>query len=165
MLLWGQSTTIDLHARAMSLGNQLRTQLLSHFWLFTTPWTSPSGSSVHGILQTRILEWVAISFFRRSSWPRDETPVFCVYSITGKFFTTKPPEELGNHGVVLKGLWHCQQSLKQQAWLSEGAEGHRSYTMWCQVFLVPSSLVTISKLWEQISWDECCCSQWGQFDP
>ena len=32
---------------------------------------SPPGSSDHGILQARILEWVAISFFRGSSWPRD----------------------------------------------------------------------------------------------
>ena len=31
---------------------------------------SPSGSTVHGILQARILEWVAISFPGRSSWPR-----------------------------------------------------------------------------------------------
>ena len=33
------------------------------------------GSSVHGILQARILEWVAISFPRGSSWPRDWTLV------------------------------------------------------------------------------------------
>ena len=32
---------------------------------------SPLGSSVHGILQARILEWVIISSSRRSSWPRD----------------------------------------------------------------------------------------------
>ena len=31
------------------------------------------GSSIHGIFQARILEWVAISFSRRSSWPRDWT--------------------------------------------------------------------------------------------
>ena len=36
---------------------------------------SPPGFSVHGILQARILEWVAISFSRRSSWPRDQTHV------------------------------------------------------------------------------------------
>ena len=36
---------------------------------------SPPGSSVHGILQARILEWVAISFSRGSSWPRDWTQV------------------------------------------------------------------------------------------
>ena len=41
------------------------------------PWTiyTLSGSSVHGILQARILKWVAISFFRRSSQPRDRTQV------------------------------------------------------------------------------------------
>ena len=34
---------------------------------------SPPGSSVHGILQARILEWVAIPFSRGSSWPRSPT--------------------------------------------------------------------------------------------
>ena len=34
---------------------------------------SPPGSSIHGILQARILEWVAISFSRGSSLPRDQT--------------------------------------------------------------------------------------------
>ena len=32
---------------------------------------SPQGSSIHGILQWRILQWVAISFYRGSSWPGD----------------------------------------------------------------------------------------------
>ena len=36
---------------------------------------SPPGSSVHGILQARILKWVAISFFRGSSRLRDQTQV------------------------------------------------------------------------------------------
>ena len=45
---------------------------------------SPPGFSVHGILQTRILEWVAISFSRGSSRPGDWTRVSC---IAGKFFT------------------------------------------------------------------------------
>ena len=42
---------------------------------------SPSGSSVHGILQVRILEWVAISFPRGSSLPRDWTRVSCASCI------------------------------------------------------------------------------------
>ena len=45
---------------------------------------SLSGSSVHGILQTRILEWVAIPFYRGSSWPRDWTQLSCV---AGRLFT------------------------------------------------------------------------------
>ena len=36
---------------------------------------SPPGSSVHGVLQARILEWVAMSSSRESSWPRDWTHV------------------------------------------------------------------------------------------
>ena len=45
---------------------------------------SPPGFSVHGIFQARILEWVAISFSRRSSWPRDLT---WISFIAGRFFT------------------------------------------------------------------------------
>ena len=45
---------------------------------------SPQGSFVHGILQARILQWVAIPFSRGSSWLRDRTWVSC---ITGRFFT------------------------------------------------------------------------------
>ena len=36
------------------------------------------GSSIHGILLARILEWVAISFSRGSSWPRDQTHISCI---------------------------------------------------------------------------------------
>ena len=39
---------------------------------------SPPGLSVHGISQARILEWVAISFSRGSSWPRDGTCISCL---------------------------------------------------------------------------------------
>ena len=46
---------------------------------------SPPGSSVHEILQARILELVAIPFSRGSCWPGDWTLVSC---IAGKFFTT-----------------------------------------------------------------------------
>ena len=45
---------------------------------------SPPGSSVHGISQARVLEWLAISFSRGSSPPRDGTHVAC---IAGGFFT------------------------------------------------------------------------------
>ena len=45
---------------------------------------SPLGSLVHGILQARILEWVAIPFSRGSSQPRDQTEVPCT---EGWFFT------------------------------------------------------------------------------
>ena len=46
--------------------------------------SSPPGTSVHGILQTRILEWVAIPFSIGSSWRQDQTQVS---HIAGRLFT------------------------------------------------------------------------------
>ena len=51
---------------------------------------SPPGSSVHGILQARILEWVAMSFSRGSSQPRNQNFFSCIYYTTGRFFTFEP---------------------------------------------------------------------------
>ena len=46
------------------------------------------GSSVHGILQARILKWVAISFSRGFSWPRDQTQVSCIPCIGRQVLST-----------------------------------------------------------------------------
>ena len=50
---------------------------------------SPPASSVHGILQARILEWVAMLSSRGSSRPGDQTHVSCVSCIAVGFFTTE----------------------------------------------------------------------------
>ena len=50
---------------------------------------SPPASSIHGILQARILEWVAISCSRGPSWSRDQTQVS---STAGRFFTNWAPQ-------------------------------------------------------------------------
>ena len=44
------------------------------------------GSSVHGIFQARILEWVAISFSRGYSQPRDQTCISCLLCTADGFF-------------------------------------------------------------------------------
>ena len=49
------------------------------------------GSSIHGIFQARVLEWVAISFSSGSSWPRDWTQVF---HIVGRRFTVWATREV-----------------------------------------------------------------------
>ena len=59
-------------------------QSLSHVQLCNSMNCYKPGSSVHRILEARILEWVAIPFTRGSSWPRDQTLVSC---IVGRFFT------------------------------------------------------------------------------
>ena len=58
----------------------------------------PPGSSVHGISQARILEWVAISFSRGSFWPRDPTCISCI-SCAGRriFFTTSTSWDVHIH--------------------------------------------------------------------
>ena len=64
-------------------------QLLKHVGL-CDHMDSPPGSSVSGISQARMLEWVAISSSRGSSWSRDLTQVSCVSCIAGGFFITEP---------------------------------------------------------------------------
>ena len=65
------------------------------------------GSSVHRILQARILEWVAISFSRASSWPKDWTQVSC---IAGRFFTVWATQgsPLGSALNICQILDHCR---------------------------------------------------------
>ena len=60
---------------------------------------SPPGSSVHRILEARILEWVAISFSRGSSWPRDHTWVSC---IAGRLLTVWAAREAEVTWILLK---------------------------------------------------------------
>ena len=54
---------------------------------------SPPGSSVHGSFQARILEGVAISYSRRSSWPRDQTHVSCISCIGRRILYDCTPQE------------------------------------------------------------------------
>ena len=56
------------------------------------------GSSVHRILQARILDWVAIPFFRESSHPRFRTQVFC---IAGDSLLSKPPRKPAKRIYIL----------------------------------------------------------------
>ena len=71
----------------------------------------PMDCSVHGILQVRILEWVAIPFSRESSWPRDQTQVS---HIMGRSFTIWATGEALNiriglpYGSVVKNPSTCQ---------------------------------------------------------
>ena len=91
---------------------------------------SPPGSSIHGIRQARILEWVSMPSSRWSLQPRSQT---CVSCIAGRFFTTeplvKPPYDL----VVqpLNPVWLCdpmdcrrQDSLSTHHYLPEFAQSH-----------------------------------------
>ena len=55
----------------------------------SNPINYPPNSSVHGILQARILEWVAISSSRASSCPRDQSPVVCIAARFSTIWATR----------------------------------------------------------------------------
>ena len=87
--------------------------MLSHFShvpLFATPW----AVGCHGILQARILEWVATSFSEGSSWPRDQTSISCICRLIRYHWATREAQRvgiqtngtiLGNHITNQKTAW------------------------------------------------------------
>ena len=84
---------------------------------------SPKGSSVHGIFQARILEWVAISFSRGSSQPRDGTWVSC---IAGRLFTTWATRESENE----RGGTISEVIKSQHPWHGSSANRECSLGTW-----------------------------------
>ena len=101
---------------------------------------SPGSSSVHGIFQASILEWVAISFSRGPFRPKDWTHVSCVSYTAGRFFTHWAIRE--THGgtqierqtvglfvlptVPMLGATSRMQPWENNMWLRPS----RLYTLW-----------------------------------
>ena len=75
-------------------------QLLSGVWLFAAPWIAPCQAALSmEFSRQKILEWVAISYFRRSSWPRDQISISCASCIAGRFYTTVPNGKLYRYNI------------------------------------------------------------------
>ena len=115
------SKTSEYHRKRPRAWFVVVVQLISHVWCLATLWTaacqfllfptnsrsaksfqlyltffdpmdgSPTGCSVHGILQARMLERVAMPSSRGSSQPRDGIRIFCGSCIADRFFTTESP--------------------------------------------------------------------------
>ena len=81
------------------------------------------GSSVHGIFQARVLEWVAISFSRGSSRPRDWTRVS---RIVGRCFTFCLTKEIATHSNIL--AWRIPWTEKSSRLWSTGP--HKVWLKW-----------------------------------
>ena len=95
----------DSLKKTLMLGKvKVKVKSLSRVWLFETPQPNYGlpGSSIHGIFQARILEWVAISFSRRASRLRDWTQVS---HTVGRRFTIWATREVdaGKDGRQKKG--------------------------------------------------------------
>ena len=105
----------------------VRVQLLSHVQLFVTPWTIALPSdSVHGVFKARILEWVAISFSRGSSQPRDQTHVSCM----GRWILL-PLKHLGSPyvtgGFIFYRFYNLNATLKWMSCVSNQRHPRRSW--------------------------------------
>ena len=104
---------------------------------------SPPGSSVHGILQTRILEWIAILFSRGSSRPRGQTWVSCIIS---RFFTVWAT------GNILK-IWMCNRHM----WLLPSIIQKQRYRfadkgLYSQSYAFSSSHVQMWEVYHKEGW-------------
>ena len=119
---------------------QCCTQSLSCVLFIVTPWTVVC-SSVHGILQARILEWVSISFSRGSSQPRDRT------ALEADALTSEPRGYIQNQTLDLHTppLWlHPvpvnDHSIIPKPWLR--LVPHESYSIDQQILLdLPSKCI------------------------
>ena len=82
---------------------------------------SPPSSSVHGILQARILEWLAISFSRGSSWPRDQTQFSHIAGRRFNLCTTREALKYKNPSTSIKDF----KGGKEARLKEEGGGGGR----------------------------------------
>ena len=120
---------------------------------------SPPGSSVRGILQARILGWVAISFSRGSSQPRDQTRVSC---IAGRCFilwaTREAPWSRSRcfSGILLLSQWSTDVGNLISG---SSAFSKTSLNIWkfmVHILLKPG-LENVEHYFSSV-WDECNCA-------
>ena len=126
---------------------------------------SPPGSSVHGILQARILQWVVIPFSRGSSLSRNQT---WVSSIAGRFFTVwatrEAPTEAGPVTISSRALWVSNGTIRR--WFL-GSGRQWLATVWdLQVtFGKPGSAHTSTSsrqaYWDNLHYMDSNCCLWG----
>ena len=94
----------------------------SHPTLFDSMDCSPIGSSVHGILQARILEWVSIPFSRGSSWPRNWTKISPTFQANSLLSEHHLYLDLDSFPLICKTLWYSN-FLSRKGSLSDISSG------------------------------------------
>ena len=115
---------------------------LSRVWLCDPMDCSLPGSSLHGILQERGLEWVAISFSRGSSRPRDRTPVSHIPGRCFNFWATREALDsiLKSRDITLSTKVHIVKAMVFpvvmygcESWTVKKAERQRidAFELWC----------------------------------
>ena len=101
---------------------------------------SPMNYTVHGILQARILEWVAVPFSRGSSQPRDRTQVAVNKCSINNSSAQKPSESRGEPIEEMGAL--CQQAFSTIRLFIKSPRTHNLYSMPCMVWEEMSKIKT-----------------------
>ena len=126
--------------------------------LFDTIDCSPPGFSVHGICQARILEWVAISFSRGSSWPRNRTRVSCISCIGRRILYYCTTCEALLYSAFSENILFSHFHV---FFYSCACNSH-SYCGFCSFFCSVTSFVIRPKLPSGcFSLVTCVCWEWG----
>ena len=107
---------------------------------------SPPGFSAHGILQTRILEWIAIPFSRGSSQPRDRT---LISFIAGRFFTL---------WAIGKSRYYQLQTGSSKEYCQRQQQGHLLLPL-RRLNPVLLQLLTFNTSWRSSGWMRCSVLQ------
>ena len=108
---------------------------------------SRPGSSVHGTLQARILEWVAIPFSRRSSKPRDQTGVSCIAGTFVTVWTNWNAVDIQSlsHARFFATLWTTARQTSLSFTISGACSNPCPLSQWCHP-TISSSVVPLSHL-------------------
>ena len=129
--------------------------VLSHFscvQLFCDPMDCrPLGSSVHGILQARILEWVALPLSKGSFQPRNRTWVSCISCIAGSFFT---------HGATQEALFpndKAKKKKKKMPWTSSAQGISENMKVVRNLHMVSRTVCSWAGARPLVSWSPWCC--------
>ena len=109
-------------AQTVKKWSEVKWKSLSCVWL-----CDPTDYTVHGILQARILEWVAFPFSRGFSQPRDRTQVSC---IAGGFFTSWATREVQTVKNLPTVPEPRAQSLGWEDPLEKGLATHSRILAW-----------------------------------
>ena len=139
---------------------------------------SPPGSSVHGILQARILEWVAIPLSRESSQPRNQTQVSYIAGVFTVWATEKPvwcdrqqfvPNDTSQN--VCSDDNFLISEVNESSIMKDGREGLGWNCCWVLVLPVKWYSVIRKRTWISLFLSSCylfmwlhclSCSRWVQ---
>ena len=113
------------------------------------------GSSVQGIFQARILEWVAMPFSRGSFWPRDWTLVFYVSCIGRQVLYLGPNKINIYQGASESHKWKLSLGCHLSVSLAPSILTHVGRQFWVCISFASASFISLKALLQQANFYSC----------